>query len=111
MALGHYRHVVTLDEPGNPISDPDGGWIPTWAPLDPPTWHCSITQPAARTLESLGAGSVESTATHLLSGRYHKGITTQTRVMFEGRTLNVIYVANRDERDITTDAVCAEVVK
>lgn len=111
MPIGAYRHRVTLDEPGPPISDPDGGWIATWTPLDPPTWNCSITQPAARTLESLGAGSVEAQATHMLVGRYHPGITTQTRVTFEGRTFNVLYVANKDERDVESDVVCSEVVK
>lgn len=111
MGIGAFRHVVTLDDPGDPVSDPDGGWMPGWTPLDPPTWHCAIQQPAARTLESIGAGSVEAQATHMLTGRYHPGISTQTRVTFEGRTFNVLYVANRDERDVQTDLVCAEVVK
>ena len=110
MPIGDYRHVVTLDAPGPPVSDPDGGWTPTWQPLDPPRWYCSIEQPAARTLESLGAGSVVAQATHLLSGRHHPGITAQTRVTFQGRTLNVLWFANWEERDVLTDVVCAEVV-
>ena len=110
-AIGTYRHAVTLDEPGEPIPDPDGGWLETYTPLTPPTWHCSIEQAAARTLESIGAGSLVAQATHVVRGRYHAGITTHTRVTFKGRILNVLYVANVDERDLDTALVCAEVVK
>jgi len=109
-AIGTYRHRVTLEAPGDPVPDPDGGFSEVFTPLVPATWDCSIQQPGARTLEAIGAGSVVSQATHVLKGRYHPGITTQTRVTFEGRILSVLFVANRDERGIETDLVCAEVV-
>ena len=110
-ALGTYRHRVTLATPGDPIPDPDGGFTEVMLPLDPPDWDCSIAPASARTLESFGAGSVIAQATHLLRGRYHAGITTEAVVGFEGRTLNVLFVANRDERSIETVLVCAEVVQ
>jgi SPP1 family predicted phage head-tail adaptor len=110
-AIGTFRHVVTLDAPGDPVPDPDGGYTEAYAPLTPPTWDCAIEQASTRSLESLGAGSVIAQATHLVRGPYHAGITTQTRITFQGRILNVLYVANRDERGIETDLVCAEVVK
>ena len=109
-AVGSFRHRVTLTNPGSPVPDPDGGWSETPVPLVPPTWDCSIEQASARTLESIGAGSVLAQATHLVRGRYHAGITTQTRVTFGARVLSVLFVANRDERNIETDLVCAEVV-
>lgn len=109
-AIGEYRNVVTLANPGDPIPDPDGGWIASWAPLDPPDWDCSIQPATVRALESITAGTVLAQATHIIRGRHHPGITTETRVTFEGRTLNVVYVTNRDERDLETDLVCAEVV-
>src|SRR3954465_6025257 len=96
-SIGAYRHRVTLEAPGEPVPDPDGGFTEDYAPLDPPTWDCAITQASVRTLEAIGAGSVIAQAPHLIRGRYHKGITTQTRVIFAGRTFSVIYVANRDE--------------
>ena len=110
MNIGPNRHHVTLASPGDPIPDPDGGWIESWAPLDPADWDCSIEPATTRTLEAIGAGTVLAQATHIVKGRYHPGITTETRVTFEGRTLNVLSVANRDERDLETDLVCAEVV-
>jgi head-tail adaptor len=110
-ALGQYRHRVALAAPGEPVPDPDGGYAETFTPLDPPEWDCSIQQASARTLEALGAGSLVAQATHLVRGRYHPGITTQTRITFGARALNVLYVANRDERNIETDLVCSELVK
>lgn len=109
-AVGSYRHRVTLDEPGDPVPDPDGGYMESYAPLDPPDWDCSIQMAASRNLEAIGAGSVIAQATHLIIGRYHPGITTKTRLTFEGRSFSVIFVADRDERHIETDLVCAEVV-
>src|SRR5262252_5553086 len=101
-AIGQYRHVVTLENPGDPIPDGDGGYIETWAPLDPASWHCSITPATVRPriAEWIASGTVLAKATHLVRGRYHAGITIETRVLFRGRRLNVIYVGNSDERDI-----------
>jgi head-tail adaptor len=110
--IGSYRHVVTLDEPGPPISDPDGGFVPSWLPLDPPDWRCAIQPPSTRlrSFESIGGGSVIAQATHVITGRYHPGITSQTRITFKGRTFNVLYASNVDERDRTTELLAAEVV-
>ena len=110
-ASGERRHRVTLEGPGLSVPDADGGWTDGWVPLNPPVWYCSIQSVSARDLESIGAGSVLSQATHMTKGRYHPGITTQTRLTFKGRVLNVVYVANRDERNIETHLVCAEVVE
>jgi SPP1 family predicted phage head-tail adaptor len=110
MSLGQYRHRVTLETPGEPIQNPDGGYTDTWAPLDPPAWNCAIQPVTSRDLESIAGGTILAQATHVVKGRYHPGITTQTRLTFVTRTLNVVYVANRDERQIETDLICAEVV-
>jgi len=109
-AAGKFRHRVTLANPADPVPDPDGGYTESTTPLNPPTWDCAIAPATARTLESLGAGSVLAHATHVVRGRHHPGITTQTRLTLDGRTLSVLFVANRDEREIETDLVCAEVV-
>jgi SPP1 family predicted phage head-tail adaptor len=110
-AIGTYRHVVTLEEPTGPIDDGGGGWTEGYGPLTPSTWHCSIAPATARDLENIGAGTVLAQATHVVKGRYHAGITTKTRLLFKGRTLNVVFVANVDERSIETDLVCAEMIE
>ena len=108
--IGQYRQIVTLDNPGTPAPDGDGGYVEQFAPLDPPAWHCSITAASARALEAIAAGTVLAQATHLVVGPYHPGITIETRLTLNGRRLNVLYVANRDERDIQTQLICAEVL-
>lgn len=108
--IGSHRHLVTLQNPGVTAPDSDGGYTQTLVALDPAEWHCSILPATARNLERIVAGTVLATATHLLTGRYHAGITTQTRVTFNGRSFSVIGVVNLEERNIETVAVCVEVV-
>jgi SPP1 family predicted phage head-tail adaptor len=109
--IGTYRHLVTLETPGVPVPDGEGGFTDGWTPLDPPTWHCSIRAASARDLETLGGGTVLAQATHVIKGHYHKGLTTKARLQFEGRMFSVVLVVNVDERDIETNLVCAEVIE
>jgi len=109
-AIGQARHVVTLENPGTPVPDGDGGYTEGWAPLDPASWDCAIQAANARALESLAAGTVIAQASHIVTGRYHPGITIETRLTFNGRRMNVIYVANRDERGIDSVLLCSEVI-
>lgn len=109
--IGSYRHRITLEGPSDPVPDGEGGWTEGWAPLTPATWDCSIQAASQRDLESIGAGTVLAQATHVVKGRYHAGVTTESKLHFEGRTFNVIFLANRDERDIELNLVCAEVVQ
>jgi SPP1 family predicted phage head-tail adaptor len=107
--IGAYRHRVTLEQPGDPVPDGEGGYTETFAPLDPPAWDCSIQAATVRDLERQIAGTIQATATHLVRGRYHPGITTETRLLFEGRQLAVQSVQNVEERDIETVLVCGEI--
>lgn len=109
------RYRAHVEGPGASTPDPDGGFIETFGPLVPPTWDCYIKPASTRDLESIGAGTVLSQATHIVKGRYHRGITTKSRVLVEidgvVRTLNVVFVGNRDMRNLETELVCAEVVE
>jgi head-tail adaptor len=111
-AIGQYRHVVSLENPGDPAPDGDGGYTETFEALDPAFWDCAIT-PASqrlRTLETLASSSVLAQATHVLTGPYHAGITIETRITFNGRRFNVINVANVEERGIETQLLAVEVL-
>jgi len=110
-ALGQYRNLVTLQEPGPVVPDADGGYSEGTQPLNPASWWCAIMPATAKDLEAIGAGSVLAQGTHIVKGPYHAGITTQAWLLFKSRRLNVVYVANREERSIETDLVCTEVVK
>jgi head-tail adaptor len=113
--IGAYRQRVSVEGPEVPVPDGDGGYTEGWGPLDPADWDCAIAQASARDLERIGAGTVLSQATHLVKGNYHAGLTTKARLRFidKGvtRTLNIVHVVNRDERDEESHVLCAEVVE
>lgn len=108
-AIGQYRHLVSLVQAGPPTPDPDGGWIDTWVPLDPPTWHCSIEAASLRDLQRISGGAISATATHLLRGRYHAQLSAKARVQFRDRMFEVQSVHDREQRQMELEVVCAEV--
>jgi head-tail adaptor len=110
VTLGAYRHTVTVEVPGPMVPDGDGGYTESWLPGDPALWDVSIDPASRSDLELAAAGTVLSTALHSVRGRYHAGITTKARLLFEGRTLNIITVRNPAELNRTLELVCAEVV-
>ncbi len=120
-SVGDRRHVLIPENPGPPVTDSDGGFTQPWALCDPPTWHVAISPASARDLERVAVGTVLSTASHIVRGRYHPGITTKTRLTkgpreadgslaAGSRQFTVTGVANPEERNIETVAVCVEVV-
>jgi len=84
--IGAYRHRVTLDGP------PASG--DTYTPLDPPDWDCAVQELTGQTT---------------ITGRFHPGITTYTRVHHKGRVYHVDAIANRDDRDVELTLTCREV--
>jgi head-tail adaptor len=82
MNPGLLRHLVTLVHEA------------TDAPLDPPTWYCAVQ---------------ETTGQTTMTGRYHPGISTATRVHHKGRVFHVDTIANRDDRDLELTLTCREV--
>jgi head-tail adaptor len=111
MSINEYRHRVLFQTPGAPVSDGDGGWTNTWADLAPGAWMVSIEPATARDLERVAAGTVLSTASHIVKGRFHPGVTLQTRMIFGGRTFSITGKANVEERSITMELVAVEVVQ
>lgn len=109
--LGARRHLVSVyavtkvasADPGEPKTD-------SLVPLSPATWYCSINPATTSDLERVSAGTITSTASHILRGRYHPAITTQTRILFGTRILDVTGVANLEERSIDMEVVAVEKV-
>ena len=106
--VGDHRHFVRFENPGDPQPDGDGGFTEGWTPADPATWYVSIKPATARDLENVTAGTVIATATHIVRGRCHPGITTETRMIFEGRTFAITNVSNIEERDQEMQLICEE---
>lgn len=107
---GRRIHRVLLQAPGLNVPDGDGGYTNTWTDLSPNTWQVAIEPATARDLERLTAGTVIAQASHIVTGPYRDDVTINTRVIFNGRTLNVIGVANPEEKNVETIALCSEVV-
>ncbi len=91
-AIGLLRQVVTLSAPGAPVPDADGSYTQTYTPLDPAMWRCAITPATPRPSETTPSGTVVAHATHVFSGRYHPGITSQTRLVWTD-TAGVVHTA------------------
>jgi hypothetical protein len=88
MGIGASRHRVTLEHPA--------------VVLDPVDWDCAIQSAAGQVVDGLAAFFVR--------GRYHPGITLETRIIFEGRTLQVQSITDIDERHTDLVLMCVEVV-
>lgn len=110
MNVGALRHRVTLQTPGDPVPDGDGGYTETWTTLGARV-PASVEPATARTLERIAANTVTATATHLVTVRYLPGVTTKTRVTFHDvtdRTFSVSGTHDPEERHRVLIIECTE---
>jgi head-tail adaptor len=109
--IGDFRHLVTFQDMTEPSPDGVGGFTQTPVPLDPPTWYVQIAPLAAHDLERISAGgSVVTTGSHIVRGRYHPGVSTKTRMLFSGRTFSITGTRTPDERGIFMELTAVEQV-
>lgn len=114
-SVGERQKRAKLQKPGAMVPDGDGGYTEGVEPLDPPAVFVRI-RPASQTdLEHVMAGAPQTTATHLVSMPYHPGVTAQTQLLVEDyprpdRTLEIVHIANPDERNAELVLVCAEIL-
>ena len=112
MNAGSLRHRVTLQTPGAPVPDGDGGYTEVWTVLGSRV-PAAVEPATARSLERIAASTVTSTASHLVTIRYLPGITTKTRVVFHDltdRTLAVTGTHDTEERHRVLVLECVEQV-
>ncbi len=110
MPAGRRVHEVVLQNPAGAVADGDGGFTQTYADLTPRTLWVAIEPATATRLERLAAGSSIASASHIVTGPYHSGVTTKTRLTFGSRTLYVVGVVDPQERHRETVMICNEVV-
>lgn len=108
--INEYRHRVLFQTPGPNVDNGDGGWTNTWSDVAPGAWMVSIEPATARDLERVAFGTVLSTNTYIVKGRYLAGVNTTTRMVFNARTFSITGVANIEERSIDMELVAVEVV-
>lgn len=102
ISTGQRDKRVTLENPGGTIPDGEGGYIEGWEPLDPPEMFARIAPATQTDLERAAAGTVLSTATHLIELLYHPGVSILTRLRYTApgrneRIFQVTAVRNPDE--------------
>jgi head-tail adaptor len=115
IVIGELRQAAQLSTPGVATPDGDGGFTQTYTPLDPAEWRCAIEVASVRASERHFSGTVIAQATHILTGRFHPGITTQTRIVWVDRagathTANVLDVDDSEGAGVETVALVSEVV-
>jgi head-tail adaptor len=116
-------HLLTLENPGAAIPDGDGGFTQTWTRLSPQTMWADIQPATARKLqfEVAVANTTAAQGTHIVTMRFHAGITTQTRLTKGPRNADGSLAAGSrefhvlgfqgDEKEIETLLYCAERVR
>ena len=110
MARGARRHLVQFQNPGAAVPDGDGAYTQTWTDLTPATWLVSLEPATTQDLERAAAGTIISSASHLVRGDFHPGVTTQTRMLFEGQVFAITGVVNLEMRGIEMLCGAIEVV-
>jgi head-tail adaptor len=109
MGLGQNRNIVLVEHPTT-TADADGGYTTTYVPSTPHEWHCRFAPATTRDFERFAGGTVTAQATHVLRGRFHPGMTTQSRLRYGARVLNVVSVIDPESRHVDTECLVAEVV-
>lgn len=109
-AIADRPHWVTFQNPGAAVSDGAGDVTQLWFALTPPALFVRIQPATAKDLERLAAGTVLSTASHIVTGPDHPQVTTATRIVFGTRVFSVTGVANPEERNVERIYLCVELL-
>jgi head-tail adaptor len=110
MNVGGLRHWVTLTGPGVMTPDGQGGYTIARTPLEPARVKAEIRQATVRELERVTAGAVVSSATHIVTMRFHPQVTMQTEIAFENTALSVTGINDVEKRHRELILTCEEVV-
>lgn len=103
MQAGKLRHRVAIQAPAT-AQDAYGEAIVTWGTVA--TVWASVEPLRGR--ELMDAQQTQSEISHRVRMRGRTGVTTQMRVLFEGRAFQVEAVLNPAERGIELQLMCRE---
>jgi SPP1 family predicted phage head-tail adaptor len=104
-----HRRITLQNRSGAPIPDGEGGYTQPWADLATGV-DARIAPATQAALERLAAGTVITTATHVVTIPYLAGVSTSTRILIDGRALNITSVQDPEERHVELILVCEEAV-
>ena len=107
--IGQRLHRARFENPGAPVPDGKGGYR-DGPPVLVTELSVDIAPARSGDQERFGPGTVISHGSYLVSAPYATGITTQTRMVFNGRVFSVLGVSNRDERNAELTILCDELL-
>lgn len=105
MQIGKLRHRITLQKQVNTVND-YGGAVTTWKNVA--TVWADVRPLSGR--EYFSAQQVQSEVTTQIWLRYLDGIMPTMRVKFGKRTLEIVSVLNMQERNVSLQLMCKEVI-
>lgn len=105
MEIGRLRHRITLMRQVNEIND-YGATITEWKSVA--TVWAEVKPLSGR--EYFSAQQVQSEVTTQIWLRYLDGIMPTMRVKFGKRTLEIVSVLNTQERNVSLQLMCKEVI-
>lgn len=112
--VGRYSHYVEIRQLAR-TKDTGGGWHESATAIATnPNWFCSIHAASERAMERIAGGStaVISTATRIIEGPYHSGITTAMQLVetATNRVFSVTSVENVNSEGEITRVIAEEVL-
>lgn len=110
MNVGDFRHSVRIQDLARTKVQGEG-FSTSPADVTDSEWWCSIESATAGKMERLAGPGSLATATHILHGRYHEGITTRCRLVLGSRVFAVQGVVNVNEADEITRVIAEEIVQ
>jgi len=105
LRIGRLRHRVTIQSATN-TSDGMGGYTEAWGNLDT-VW--AAIEPFKGD-ERYEVQKLEADLSHKIILRYRSGILPNMRINFDSKVFEIIYIINRDERNIELELHCREIV-
>lgn len=98
--IGALRILVTLENPGDPVPDGDGGFTQTWTGCTPSKAWASIVGAKRGSRERVAHLTVVGQAVWDVTMRFHAEVTNQTRLRWTDRAGNEQIANVRDIDDV-----------
>ena len=105
MQAGKLRHRITIENPQD-VRGPTGEELEAWVTLA--TVSASVEPLSGR--ELLQAEQLQAEATLMVRIRYLDGLTNESRILHDGRTLEIAAIINPEDRNVELELMCRESV-
>lgn len=103
MRAGELRHLITIQQ-RSVSRDEFGAESEAWGTFSQ-VW-AKVQPLSGQELEH--GQAMHSDTTHKVTIRHLSGVTTEMRIVHDSRTLEILSVVNRDERNIQLEMLCRE---